>query len=273
MPAPRAIVFAHPWQRNSEPVGARIAELLKWLGARVGRTIVPRLALSYEELLTMFTTGAADFAWLPPIVHLRLLSERRARTLLVNRRHGEARYCAVLVSRKGSRYDSIDSLAGARMAWVDPWSASGYVLQRIALHAHGTSALTTFLEERFRGSHDAAVRAVADDFADVAATFAELRDGRIVRASYTTWADRVEFALVHDAGESPSDVLAARADFDPLLASALRDAAIAAVDDADGRVLLRDALAVDGFDEGDRRFTSLAEELARAKAAGLFPYL
>src|ERR1022692_1592249 len=124
----RDLTFALTWQRNTEPVGAAANDLLRWLGSEIGCRITPRVALSYEELLPMFERGEADFAWLPPIAFLRLRAKRLVRTLFVNQRHGTRAYHAIVAVRSGSRHYSLDRLRGARAAWIDAQSTTGYVL-------------------------------------------------------------------------------------------------------------------------------------------------
>src|SRR4051812_34400680 len=178
----KELAFALTWQRNTEPVGAAVTDLLRWLSVRVGRTIVPRVAIAYDELNPMFEKGEVDLGWLPPLSFLRLRQKGLARTLLVNQRHGTQAFNAVLAVRSGSRHYSLDRLQGARAAWVDPYSASGYVLSRVELAGRGIDPRTTFGEERFLGSHDAAARAVLEGRSDIVGTFAVYEGDRIVRA-------------------------------------------------------------------------------------------
>ena len=99
----------------------------------------------------------------------------------------------------------MDKLQGARAAWVNPWSASGYVLARVALAARGIDPRTTFLEERFFGSRDAALRAVADGRFDVTATFAYFEgENRIVRCGWDDIpAAAAKFDVLVRAGDIP----------------------------------------------------------------------
>ncbi len=266
------LVFALTWQRNTEPVGVRVTELLRWLSARVGRRVQPRVALSYEELLPMFRQGEVDVAWLPPVVHLRLRREGLARTLLVNDRHDAGSFRAVLAIPRHAHREGLGSLQSTRVAWVDPWSASGYVLPRMALAAHGVDPAATFLEERFLGSHDAALRAVADGRFDVAATFA-IRDagGGLVRAGWSG-IEGADFEILHDAGDVPSDVLAVRSDMPQDTADALARHLTEAIADPEGGALLRETLRATRFTREEPRYAALERELDEAVRRGLFPY-
>src|SRR5213075_2837970 len=62
------LVFAVTWQRKGEPIGQRVNAFAKWLGEKFGCKVVPKVSLSYEELLGAMRREEADLAWLPPIV-------------------------------------------------------------------------------------------------------------------------------------------------------------------------------------------------------------
>ena len=254
--------FALTWQRNAQPIGEAASKLLRWVSGRVGRTIVPHVALSYEELLPSFEKEQVDFAWLPPIVFLKLREKALARTLLVNQRHGNSTFCAVLAVHSSSRHYALDRLRGARAAWVDPHSATGYVLQRMDLAARRIDPRTTFSEDRFLGSHDAAARAVYEGRSDVLGTFALYEGDRVVRAGFSSQGSPTEWRVVLRGRDAPSDVLAVHAKVDPALTQAVRDALLAAPADPEASPLLREAFHVDEFGEADdARYAALAEAI------------
>jgi phosphonate transport system substrate-binding protein len=270
----KELFFALTWQRNTEPVGAAAADFLRWLGNELGRPILPRVALSYDELLPMFEKGDVDFGWLPPLTYLQLRAKNLARTLFTNQRHGARAWHAVLAVRSGSRHYALDRLQGARAAWVDPHSTTGYVLARLDLASRGVDPTTTFGEERFFGSHDAAARAVFEGRSDVVGTFAAYDGERITRAGFSTQGGAADWRVVLRGREAPSDVLVAHSSVDEALASAIKTALSGAFSkDASARVV-RDVLHVDGFREAeDARYAELADAIESARRAGLFPHL
>jgi len=268
------LTFALPWQRNSEPVGSAAADLLRWLGAEIGRRITPRVALSYDELLPLFEKGEVHFAWLPPISFLRLRAARLVRTLYVNERNAALAFHAIIAVRSGSRHYSLDRLRGARAAWVDPMSTTGYVLPRLDLAARGIDPRTTFSEDRFLGSHDAAARAVLEGRSDVFGTFAEYDGQRIARAGFTGMGSSSDWRVVLRGRESPSDVLAAHVSVDDALAGAMKQALSRALASPETAKLVGDALHVEAFgDADDARYASLADAVDAAHREGLLPHL
>src|SRR6185295_703021 len=108
-----------------------------------------------------------------------------------------------------------------RAVWVDPDSASGYLMPRAALFAEGIDPDTTFREEVFVGAHDAVVREVLEQPTSVGATFVHFDDdGRVFRAGWGT--ERVR--LLKTAGPIPADLLAASSTAPAELTAAVRAA-------------------------------------------------
>ena len=270
----RELSFALTWQRNTEPVGAAVSELLRWLGTEIGRPVLPRVALSYDELLPMFQRGDVDFGWLPPLTFLELREKKLARTLLSNRRNARRAFHAILAVRSGSRHDSVDRLRGARVAWVDPHSTTGYVLARLDLVARGVDPGATFGEERFYGSHDAAARAVFEGRSDVVGTFAEYDGERIARAGFSTQGSGADWRVIFRGRASPSDALVAHPSADPAICASVQSALVRALETPKTAPFVRDVLHVDEFRVGeDERYDELADAIAAARKGGHFPHL
>ena len=266
--------FALTWQRNTEPVGAAASDFLRWLGNEVGRPVLPRVALSYDEIPPLFEKGDVDLGWLPPLTYLQLRAKELARMLFTNRRHGARAWHAVLAVRSGSRHYAIDRLQGARAAWVDPHSTTGYVLARLDLAARGVNPTTTFGEERFFGSHDAAARAVLEGRSDVVGTFAEYDGDRIARAGFSTQGGATDWRILLRGREAPADVLVAHASMEEPLATRVKTALGGAFANEASARLVREVLPVDAFgDAEDARYAELADAIESARRGGLFPHL
>ena len=167
----------------------------------------------YHRLLESMEMGDVDLAWLPPILAAQAACDGRAIPIAVPVRGGVSSYSTALFIDERSRVRSPHELAGARAAWVDRQSVSGYLLIRAHLRSLGIVPERTFASDRFLGSHEAVVRAVIDGSADVGATFIhfderpERRNPRILRAG---WGD-ASVRVIANAGPIPSDVVAASA--------------------------------------------------------------
>lgn len=199
----------------------RVNALLRWVGERVGVTLVRRHVDSYDELSRSMESGAIDVAWLPPIPFARLSALGIARELVSGDRGGEHAYVCALLARAGSRCSSRTDLPSARMGWVDPLSATGYVVPRMRLAARG--AEPRFASETFYGSHVAVIRAILDGAADVGASYAGFDEaGMLVRGAFLDVGARADdFQVVDSFGSIPPDVLAVHARVDAATTHAL----------------------------------------------------
>jgi len=266
------LVFAVTWQRRGEPLGQKLDAFAKWLGEQLGCKIVPKVSLSYEELLDGIRKETIDIAWLPPIVSAMLEREGRSRGLLVSERIGSTLFHSVIVCAEDMPWKTPKEIRGARAAWVDPWSASGYVLARLHLHQLGVDPAVAFVDERFLGSHDAAIQRLLQGHADLAATYANLdADGHVTSAGWRGHADaRSRVRILAVIGAIPSDVIGVRSTLDPDLQVRIASTLEKGVR-GDAQAIIQDAFDVTGL-RAPVPDDKLHRALEKAIGAGLFPY-
>ncbi len=140
------------------------------LATRVNRKIVVTITPDYERLLDGLLMGGVSIAWMPPLLHVRA-ALKGAVLAAVSQRNGALAYRAALLVRADSHRTTVRSLRGARVAWADPYSASGYLFPQLHLLAAGVDPRYDLDSERFCGSAAAACRAVVDGDADVCAHY------------------------------------------------------------------------------------------------------
>src|SRR5204863_7068312 len=87
----------------------------------------------YATLAARVRDGSIDIAWLPPIVLLRVGQAATPIVSLVrSERSGSGGgFETALVVRADSTIHTVEGLRGMRAAWVDEWSAAGYVIPRL----------------------------------------------------------------------------------------------------------------------------------------------
>jgi phosphonate transport system substrate-binding protein len=157
---------------SQHPVGQNLAErarrFVEALAAPLGRAPDLHLAADYDALVARLLEGAVDVAWLPPLAQIAA-STSGAELLVVVERAGSLCYRAALVVRRDAPYGAPRTLVQARAAWVDPRSASGYVVPRNHLAALGLDPARDFSSEKFYGHSDLACAAVASGEADLCA--------------------------------------------------------------------------------------------------------
>lgn len=100
-------------------------------------------------------------------------------------------------------------LRGARAAWVDRHSASGFVLPRIEL-ARSRVPASSLESERIVGSHAAVVRAVASGRADFGATYVHTLCDRSEHGPWSDLALAPSIRVLVKFGEIPPDAIAVR---------------------------------------------------------------
>ena len=166
---------------------------------------------SYAELLERLVADEVDMAWLPPALCVRGIE--RGATLLVGAvrapHSAKLYHGALFVPASSSRAQPAD-LRGARVAWVDHESCSGYLFPRIALSEdHGLDPATLFAKERVLGGHDAVVRAVARGEADCGATFVDTMPDGSARAGWMRELAPDAMRVVVLSAPIPSDAICA----------------------------------------------------------------
>lgn len=241
----------------------QMAEFWIDVGAAASLEVMVIEARSYEELANRLIAGEADIAWLPPIPLVALERRKAAVPLVSHHRDGSSDFHAVLVARHDSPIKALSDLAGRKAAWVDPFSASGYVLPRIELFARGVDPRTAFFAEKFYRSHDVAVRAVVQRRADFAATWAGLdAAGKVVRAPWFDMDTREDaIRVVATLGAIPGDTIGVRPNLPFAAREKIRTALIRLSGDAQHHFRIRDLFGVDEF----RPWSTLGyEELRRA---------
>ncbi len=208
-------------------------------------------APSYEDLALSMARGEVDFAWLPPLAFVALERRSTVVALASAKRAGDTAFHSAIIVRKESRFKAPEELVGARAAWVDPYSASGYVVPRVGLAALGVDPRTAFAEERFHHSHEAVVRAVVAGRADFGATYAGLGEsGEISRGAWLDVSGAAEvLRVLVRFGAIPGDVLAAKTSLAADSRDALTRSILAISRDPQHHPMLREAFGVDAFRE------------------------
>ena len=120
------------------------------------------------------TRAQLDLAWVSPIPFIALLRNESVVPLASPQRGGMHYHGAIVVAAELAHRRSLPALVGKRAAWVDRYSAAGFVVPRIELAKAGLDVKTAFASQHFYGSHAAVVQAVADGRADFGATYVRL---------------------------------------------------------------------------------------------------
>jgi phosphonate transport system substrate-binding protein len=264
------VVFGYVAESDSDASRERMVAFAVRLAKLTGLEVVTCRAHSYTELAELVHKDKVDFARLPPIPYLALVRHDRVTPLVSARREGRAEFYCVLVVRRDAPIANPRDLEGKRAAWVDPHSASGYVLPRIALAAVGVDPRVAFREEKFYQSHDAVLRAVLEGRADFAATFAWLdREGNVGRGAWLEIPGAEDaFRALATFGAIPADVIAARSQLDEATRERIAAALLRLVEE--DPALLQDVFGADELRRGPSPgYAEFGEAVMRASSGGL----
>jgi phosphate/phosphite/phosphonate ABC transporter binding protein len=241
------LVFGYAAHGASTAMRERVAEFSLALGKLARAELAVYEAESYEDLARAMVVGEVDFAWLPPLAFVALERRGTVEPLVSAQRGGDTAFYSALIVARDSELQAPEDLAGARAAWVDRYSASGYVVPRVGLAAVGVDPRVAFAEERFWHSHEAVVRAVVAGRADFGATFAGVgKNGEITRGSWmdVPGADEAVRVLVR-FGAIPGDVVAARTSLYDRKRETLTQSLLAISSQEEHRLVLHDAFGID----------------------------
>ncbi len=269
MPTTQLTVFGFAAGGASAALRNRFAQFGAMLAKRLGGEVALFEASSYGELSSAVVSQYVDVAWLPPIPFVSLERQRAVVPLVQMRRGGTSSFRSALIVRDDSTIRSVADLVGTRAAWVDRYSASGFVVPRLELAKQGVDVRKAFARQRFFHSHEAVVRAVTAGLADFGATYAGVApDGAIARGPWTGTTSRVRvLALV---GEIPGDVVASRTDSGLPTRDRLRQGLLAVSSERRSKLLAHGAFGVDEFQAFEPGgYVELQRELEHASDLGL----
>lgn len=191
------------------------------LSIELGEPLSVTVTEDYAQLARAVQRAEAELVWTPAAVCADV--EADALAIWKTVREGRSEYRSALVARADARL-ALERLAGKRAAWVDPLSIGGYLLVRAHLRERGIEPGATFSEERFVGTHPAALEAVLDGRADVAAVSVPGPEPEHVMQALALHAGRAGAArltAVAVTAPAPNDALVLTRALDPARVAAL----------------------------------------------------
>jgi ABC-type phosphate/phosphonate transport system substrate-binding protein len=248
-----------------------MTELMAFVSANAAVHIEVNALPSYERVAQLVHKGEIDLAWLSPIPFISLLRNESVVPLACPQRGG-THYHGALVVGADAAVGDLSLLAAQRAAWVDRYSAAGFVVPRIELAKAGFDVKSGFASQRFFGSHAAVARAVADGLADFGATFVRLAsNGAVVGGPWLNDpALERRLRIFATFGEIPPDVIAARDGLDASIRDRLRAALLAIPHTGRSAELLGEVFGAEGlFIPNVDSYEALRESAAAAVRAQL----
>ncbi len=230
----------------------------QFLSGRLGLPVDLVAASRYDELADWVSGGQVDIAVVPPLAYVKARDGvpclRLLRTMVVG---GAIHYSGYIVVRAESAITKARDLAGRRVAFVEPSSASGHLFARHWLVEEGIDPERDLERTVFLGSHEAVIQAVLSGDADAGATF----QGALGRAR-NLGLDTGSLRILAITGRIPLDALVATPDLHPALVVRLDEA----LDDLntahpEGRTALARLVDIVGWARSDDRLYDEVREV------------
>lgn len=229
----------------------RAQPLESYLNNRSSRPYEVILSTTYEAVAKDLLSGRADAAWAPPFVCARVES-MGARVAVRTVRRGASSFRSALLCREDKPL-RLEDLVGKRAMWVDPDSVGGYLLPVAFLKAKGLDLAKAFFSQDFARSYRAALEAVAEGRADVAAIFAPANAPEGVSGLSEIAPDlESRFRVIAMTDEAPNDGVATSPSSDPEALLELERLLLTLHESADGRVVLKTIFNADAFEPAPR---------------------
>jgi phosphonate transport system substrate-binding protein len=174
-------------------------------------------------------------------------------------------YKGQFIAKKDAGIKSLADLKGKSFCFVDPNSASGYIVPRIVLKANGVDPDVDLVNVQNAGSHPNVAIAVYKGDCDAGVTFIDvLTDAAAnLKEKYPDITDKVGAFAVTD--RIPNDGVQVTKELDPKLKDAIVEGLLAMSKDKGGAAVLKALYSINGFEKIDATFyNDFAEVLKKA---------
>jgi phosphonate transport system substrate-binding protein len=230
-------------QAGGEAVAAKLSEM-------TGYTIKITVPNSYAALIEAMGSGNAHIGWLPPLAYMLAKQKNAAEVGLAAIRFGSDHYGTQFIANVDSGFTTyfdqeknentadgptaLAQLAGKKPCWVDPLSASGYVIP----YGYFTKNKIELGEPVFAGGHPQIVSAIyAGGTCDFGATFIDARTA----SQFKDVADMMEKVVVIWRTDPiiPNDNVSYATSLPADMRQKITDALVELSGSEDGRALLK----------------------------------
>lgn len=214
-------------------------------------------AQDYAGIIKALAYRQIEFAYLGPKSYIEAREQTGVEPLVIGvDREGAPGYYSLIISKKGSGIDTIESAKGKRFAFTDPNSTSGHLMPTVMfvrdLHI---DPKTYFRSIIFSGSHAASILGVRNGTIDVAAT--STMNILKVREEHKEVCEQ-DFHILKKSDMIPGSPICARKDLPESLKTAFRDAMLSF-----GQTDAAKNMAVIGYVRADDKMYDVIRELER----------
>ncbi len=180
----------------------------EWLSDRLHVPVELNVATGYDDLGRQMRNGDVDLGEFSPYAYVRARAADPGLDPLVSYiAAGAATAAGYIVVDAGSRFHDLEDLRGARFAFVDRASTSGFLYPHRLLVDRGIDPETAFKQVDFLGNHKAVLLAVHGGQDDAGAVF----EPALHELEATQGIPATAFRIVAKTERIPNDLLCAAA--------------------------------------------------------------
>lgn len=153
-------------------IKSRAESFADHLQKRLGISVNIYVPKSYQRLIDAMKEKKVDFAFFTAMSFVYAEKEANAKVLLKSV-WDQPYYFSTIITKQGSKINSISDLKGKRIAFVDKKSTSGYLLPTLELQDKKIE-----YNSIFTGNHKASVEKLSKGEVDAVAVFCNSKDGK-----------------------------------------------------------------------------------------------
>ena len=198
-----------------------------------------RIPESYVAVVEAFGAKRVDVAALNTFGYVLAREKFEAEALVTVIRHGRSTYRSAFYTRQEGPIQSLEDVQGEPIAFVDPASASGYLLPKKELRDRSIEPSN----EVFAMSHDAVISMIYQGRVPVGAAFysppqdGEIQDARrFVRAQFPDVMDKIK--ILHLTADIPNEPIVFRKDLPSSMKEEIVDALLELTENEEGKTAL-----------------------------------
>jgi phosphonate transport system substrate-binding protein len=233
---------------DTKVLESNAAQFKDYLEKQTGYKIEISVPQSYIAVVEAFGTKRADVAAINTFGYIKAHEKYGAEARLTVIRHGLATYQSQFIAKAGSGIKTLKDLEGKKMAFVDPASASGYLLPMKSLKERGIKPGETV----FAMKHDSVVSMIYQGQVDAGATFYSppsdlgMEDAR--RLVITQYPDvEKKIIIVELSDPIPNDPIIFRKEMKEEMKTKLTDAFLSFIETPEGKLSFKEIYAVDAL--------------------------
>lgn len=202
---------------DPEALKAAHAPLAAWISTQLKVPVELVMGENYDDAALKLERGEVDLVEFSPYAYVRAEKRLKLRPLVTMISDGSETAAGYIFVRRDSPRRTLEDLKGGSFGFVDPASASGYLLPMKLFKDRGLDPKTYFSHTEFLGNHERVLLAVHEGRIDAGATY----QGSLAALHRSKKIDPLNFRIIAKTPRSPRDLFCVKAEFPAEVAVAL----------------------------------------------------